>query len=270
MKKQVSAKSRKKISSWALQFTAIPLVAPSCLAQPVDLSSSLSSTSVIQNQVAAARRKIDSGDMQGAFRILKDSQTTAESVLRNDKRALLTYQLNLAAVAAKAGNTAAANQAINTAFDLGKSLPMDSSRLSNVIFEKGTSSPQAIARLKARYSTKLNNLWDFESPILDKYVINVGKDGLLSADSAYQVKSDPESLDSIFKRMDQVHTGWITSGKANKRHIFIYAHGGLTSDRGAIENAESHIPWCLANHIYPIYFVWHTDLADSLHARIHR
>jgi len=73
-------------------------------------------------------------------------------------------------------------------------------------------------------------------------------------------------LDRQFQAMKIQHSAWLKANpdlKAN--HIVIYAHGGLTSDYAALENAASHIEWWKSNNIYPVYFVWHTGLSDIIH-----
>lgn len=46
--------------------------------------------------------------------------------------------------------------------------------------------------------------------------------------------------------------------------IMIYAHGGLNSEKAAIERAMRMGPWMRANGIYPIFVVWRTSLLDTL------
>ncbi|MBJ3777125.1 caspase family protein [Acuticoccus mangrovi] len=46
--------------------------------------------------------------------------------------------------------------------------------------------------------------------------------------------------------------------------IAIYAHGGLTGERAAVEQARITTPWWLANGVYPIFVVWESDLASTL------
>ena len=47
-------------------------------------------------------------------------------------------------------------------------------------------------------------------------------------------------------------------------HILLYAHGGLNSEKKAIERAMRMGPWLEANGIYPIFLVWRTSLEESL------
>ena len=46
--------------------------------------------------------------------------------------------------------------------------------------------------------------------------------------------------------------------------IMLYAHGGLNSEKAAIERAMRMGPWMRANGIYPIFIVWRTSLLETL------
>ncbi len=46
--------------------------------------------------------------------------------------------------------------------------------------------------------------------------------------------------------------------------VVFWAHGGLVGERAALAQAQRNIPWWLANGIYPIYFVWHSGLWETL------
>ena len=46
--------------------------------------------------------------------------------------------------------------------------------------------------------------------------------------------------------------------------IMLYAHGGLNSEKVAVERAMRMGPWMKANGIYPIFVVWRTSLLDTL------
>ncbi len=48
------------------------------------------------------------------------------------------------------------------------------------------------------------------------------------------------------------------------QHIVFYAHGGLVSERSALCYAKTILPWWLAQGIYPIFFVWESDLFSTI------
>ncbi len=55
-----------------------------------------------------------------------------------------------------------------------------------------------------------------------------------------------------------------TAIKNGAKHVMVYAHGGLNSERAAIERAMRMGPWFEANDIHPIFVVWRTSLLESI------
>lgn len=51
--------------------------------------------------------------------------------------------------------------------------------------------------------------------------------------------------------------------KENKTVVF-YAHGGLVSERTALETAWAYYDWWLAHDCYPVFFVWKTGALETL------
>lgn len=94
---------------------------------------------------------------------------------------------------------------------------------------------------------------------LKRYCLTVGTDGILSSYGV--VGTTPIDVDNIVRSIEQFHKQPGLPG----RNIVIYAHGGLTPESAAIENAARHVKWWEANGIYPIYFIWQTALSDYLH-----
>ncbi len=71
--------------------------------------------------------------------------------------------------------------------------------------------------------------------------------------------SDP--ADNLRKVVFELPEAAIESGK---RHILLYAHGGLNSEEAAISRARHLGPWFDANGIHPIFIVWRTSLMESI------
>jgi hypothetical protein len=46
--------------------------------------------------------------------------------------------------------------------------------------------------------------------------------------------------------------------------LVFYAHGGLNDETESLRNARNRIPFYLANHCYPVFFVWETGLRETL------
>jgi pimeloyl-ACP methyl ester carboxylesterase len=64
--------------------------------------------------------------------------------------------------------------------------------------------------------------------------------------------------------MNRAHERWIGRGSIDKRHVVLYAHGGLVNEAGGLQTAEKHLNWWLNNHVYPVYFAWQSGPEESL------
>ncbi len=71
--------------------------------------------------------------------------------------------------------------------------------------------------------------------------------------------ADP--ADNLRKVVFELPQAAIDSGK---KHILVYAHGGLNSEEDAINRARHLGPWFDANGIHPIFLVWRTSLMESI------
>ncbi len=58
--------------------------------------------------------------------------------------------------------------------------------------------------------------------------------------------------------------GPLEAAQAGRTKLLIYAHGGLNSERSAIERVTRMGPWLAANGIHPLFLVWRTSLLESL------
>ena len=97
---------------------------------------------------------------------------------------------------------------------------------------------------------------------LQAHVVNLGNEGRLSQSGKFV--SSPKQIDQIFAHMDRWHSFWIDRQCASRRHIVLYAHGGLVSEMGGLATAQKHLNWWLNNRIYPIYFAWQSGPAETL------
>jgi len=93
------------------------------------------------------------------------------------------------------------------------------------------------------------------------HVINLGNEGRLSTTGKFV--STPMQIDKIFKRMQQWHDFWLRSGPIQKRHIVLYAHGGMVSEASGLETAQKHLNWWLNNRVYPISFAWQSGPIET-------
>lgn len=85
---------------------------------------------------------------------------------------------------------------------------------------------------------------------LKHHVINM-RFGELSQDGQFQ--TSPSDVATIAERA----RAWIGAGR--DRRLAIYAHGGLVSERKAIEYARATAPWWIGNGVYPVFCVWESD-----------
>ena len=109
---------------------------------------------------------------------------------------------------------------------------------------------------------------------LAMHVVNLGNDGRLSSTGKFT--SSPAQIDRAFEHMDRWHQLWLEREPGMKRHVVLYAHGGLNSEALALSVAQENVNWWLNNKIYPIFFAWQSGpsetlldhLADSVRGRL--
>jgi hypothetical protein len=97
---------------------------------------------------------------------------------------------------------------------------------------------------------------------LAMHVVNLGNDGRLSTTGAFV--STPAQIDRTFDHMERWHDFWRKPDPRLKRHVVLYAHGGLNSEGHALSVAGSNLNWWLNNRIYPIFFAWQSGPAETL------
>ena len=70
-----------------------------------------------------------------------------------------------------------------------------------------------------------------------------------------------DAADNLLKVVHDVPERAVEAGA---RHVVLYAHGGLNSEKAAIERAMRMGPWFEANGIVPLFLVWRTSLTETL------
>ena len=101
---------------------------------------------------------------------------------------------------------------------------------------------------------------------LRRYVINLTS-GMLSSTGIFT--TDNGDVDAIFQQHLPAELKARQAAKEKLRILF-YAHGGLVSESNALKIAATHIPWWIANGVYPIYFAWETGLFETVGAMLQR
>jgi hypothetical protein len=101
---------------------------------------------------------------------------------------------------------------------------------------------------------------------INPYIINMENNGRLSNTGDFRTNdSDIEAL--VGDQLDMARSRW-GLGKNDPVDIAIYAHGGLTSEDGATATAAKWIPALYDSRIFPIFFMWETDLISTLGDRL--
>jgi len=92
---------------------------------------------------------------------------------------------------------------------------------------------------------------------LRPHLISLGNDGGLRAGGDYGTsREDVEHLlrTEIPQRI----------ASEGHRHLLLYAHGGLVNEKSAVQRVADYRPTLLAAGVFPLSFIWHTDLISSL------
>lgn len=91
--------------------------------------------------------------------------------------------------------------------------------------------------------------------VLRPHVVNLAR-GELSDTGLFRMR--PGSLDAIVQ-------GIRTYAMATESpRLLLYAHGGLVSERGALDYARTVKNWWLRHGVYPVFFVWESDVLAIL------
>jgi hypothetical protein len=98
------------------------------------------------------------------------------------------------------------------------------------------------------------------------FIINMENNGRLSNTGDFRTQeSDITAL--VTHHLGIARTAW-GLGKNDPVDVAIYAHGGLTSEKGAGETAATWIPALYEHKIFPIFLMWETDLWSTLKSRL--
>ncbi len=81
--------------------------------------------------------------------------------------------------------------------------------------------------------------------------------------SGGDMRSDETDVDALFEE----HLPRMLQAVPNRKeplNVVFYAHGGLVSERNALQQAYRDIPWWKQNQVYPIYFIWEIGFLETL------
>jgi C1A family cysteine protease len=92
---------------------------------------------------------------------------------------------------------------------------------------------------------------------LRQHVVSLGNQGELKTTGTYG--NNENDVERIFSEYIPTATkGW------SKKRIMLYAHGGLVSETSVLQRLADYRQSLLSNEIYPIFFVWNTDLGSTI------
>jgi hypothetical protein len=92
---------------------------------------------------------------------------------------------------------------------------------------------------------------------LRPHIISIGNNGRLMEGGTFGTSE--EELKNIFR--DDFHR--ITANWKKKR-LVLYAHGGLVSEKAAIQRLAEYRAQLLEAEVYPVSFIWHSDAWSTL------
>jgi len=94
---------------------------------------------------------------------------------------------------------------------------------------------------------------------LRPHIISLGNNGLFKTDGTYGTSEDDvkEIFSSLSNRI-------AANESVPIKHVLLYAHGGLTAEDSAIQKVADLRPSLLEAGVYPLSFIWRTDLWSTL------
>lgn len=94
---------------------------------------------------------------------------------------------------------------------------------------------------------------------LRPHIISLGNNGVLKAGGTFG--TDEQDVKDIFAGLS---TRLDNPAEKPIEHLLLYAHGGLTAEDSAIQKVADLRPALLDAGVYPLSFIWHTDLWTTI------
>lgn len=88
---------------------------------------------------------------------------------------------------------------------------------------------------------------------LRPHIVSLGNDGALQAGGNFGTSE--REVQQIFRE----HIPAAMQKWTGKKHVLLYAHGGLVSESGAVQRLADYRSALLDAQVYPISFIWHSD-----------
>lgn len=101
---------------------------------------------------------------------------------------------------------------------------------------------------------------------ISPFIIDTANNGLLSNTGDYRT-TDADVTALVNEQVAIAREKWGLKS-TDVMDVAIYAHGGLTPEKGAADTAAKWIPALYDAQIFPIFFMWETGLWDTLKDRL--
>lgn len=106
-------------------------------------------------------------------------------------------------------------------------------------------------------SAAVSHTGAYSNQELRRHVVSIGNNGGLSPGGAFG--TDKGDVEEIFSRdFPAITANW------TKKRLLLYAHGGLVDESAAVQRVAEYRMKLLKAEIYPVAFIWHSDLFTSV------
>ena len=106
-------------------------------------------------------------------------------------------------------------------------------------------------------SAAVSHTGAYSNQELRRHVVSIGNNGGLSPGGAFG--TDKGDVEEIFGRdFPAITANW------KKKRLLLYAHGGLVDEGAAVQRVAEYRAKLLKAEIYPVAFIWHSDLFTSI------
>lgn len=106
-------------------------------------------------------------------------------------------------------------------------------------------------------SAAVSHTGAYSNQEIRRHLVSIGNNGALSPGGAFG--TDRGDVEEIFGRDFPAITGnW------SKKRLLLYAHGGLVDEKAAVQRVAEYRTQLLKAEIYPLAFIWHSDLYSSI------